>query len=75
MSLGASVTWNNFWTRFFFTNGFRGLKDTIKIYILVENEKNPSRRFRGNSKYLQFDYFSLILRKLRFFKTFCLSHF
>ena len=67
MSLSASVTWNNFWTKFFFTNGFRGLKDTIKLYILVENEKNPSRRFRGNSKYLQFDYFSLILRKLRFF--------
>ena len=41
MSLGASLTWNNFWTKNFLTNSFRGLKDTIKLYILAENEKNP----------------------------------
>ena len=44
MSLGASLTSNNFWTRFLFTNGFLGLKDTtyyalgIKLYFLSENE-------------------------------------
>ena len=50
------------------------MKDTIKLYILAENEKNLSGCFRENSKYLMFDYFSLILRKLHFFETFCLSY-
>ena len=39
MSLSASLTWNNFWKKNFFTNGFHGLKHTIKLYILAENEK------------------------------------
>ena len=29
MSLGASLTWNNFRTKFFFSNGFRELKGTV----------------------------------------------
>ena len=41
MSVGWSLTWNNVWTKNFLTNDFGGLKQTIKLYILVENKKNP----------------------------------
>ena len=67
MSLGASLTWNKFLNEVFFTNGFRGLKDTIKLYILAVNGKNPTSLFRENSNNLMFDYFSVILEKGRFF--------
>ena len=66
MSLGASLTWNDFWTNFL-KNGFHGLKGTIKLYILAENEKKPWSRFQENSKNLMFDLFFLILKKLKFF--------
>ena len=63
MSFGASLAWNNFWTKFCFINGFRRLKNTIKHYIVAENEENLSSCFRENSKYIMLDYFSLILKK------------
>ena len=58
MSFGASLAWYNFWTKFCFINGFRGLKNTIKHYIVAENEENLSSCFRENSKYIMLDYFS-----------------
>ena len=67
MSLGASLTWNKFLNEVFFTNGFRGLKDTIKLYILAVNGKNPASLFRENWNNLMFDYFSVILENGRFF--------
>ena len=63
MSLGAYLTWNNFWTKFFLRNDFSGLKDTIKLYILAKHEKHLLSSFQENSKYLMFDYFSMILQK------------
>ena len=65
-SLGVFLTWNRFWTKFIFTNDFRGLEDTIKHHILTENEKKIRAGFGKILKSLIIDLF-LILRKLRFF--------
>ena len=66
MGLGASLTWNNFRTKFFFFQTvFASWK--ARFYILARNGKNPYKRFRENPKNLMLDHFFLILRKLRFF--------
>ena len=67
MSLSASLTWN-FWllSEIFFTNDFDELKESINPYILAENEKKSFQPFLWKFQIPQFDYFSLILRKLRF---------
>ena len=51
MSIGASLILNNFWRIFFFTNIFRGLKDTIQLYIKAENEKILRTVFEKIQKY------------------------
>ena len=51
MSVGASLILNNFWRIFFFTNIFRGLKDTIQLYIKAENEKILRTVFEKIQKY------------------------
>ena len=41
MSVGVSLTRNNFWKNIFFPNNFCVLKDIINLNILTKNEKNP----------------------------------
>ena len=51
------------------------MKDTIKLYILVESEKNLWAVFETNPKNLIIDHSFPILKKLNFSGKFYLSHF